>query len=233
MDYQRWIDDFGQVTALEERERGKVFTLRDHVRGLLLAQLSNNRPWGPIAANRSRIDEIFRNYEPEVLKSADPDHLAEQIKSIRCGNRGILKQMQGLRGNIEIFERIGDIDLYATSDAPEVIAQSFASGKFKLTQIGFPLAMEYLRNVGINTIKPDLHICRMIGPERLALTNEVPTPEQAHSVLMAWSEGHDESALYIDNLLWLFAAKDYAAICAARPRCEICLVSKCNRKAFD
>jgi hypothetical protein len=73
----------------------------------------------------------------------------------------------------------------------------------------------------------------MIGPERLALTNEVPSPEEAHSVLMAWSEGHDESALYIDNLLWLFAAKDYAAICAARPRCEICLVSKCNRKAFD
>jgi hypothetical protein len=73
----------------------------------------------------------------------------------------------------------------------------------------------------------------MIGPERLALTGNVPSPEEAHSVLMTWSEDHDESALYIDNLLWLFAAKDYAAICTATPRCDICLVSKCNRHTFD
>jgi len=233
LDYQRWIDEFGQVAALQQRELGKVFTLRDHVRGLLLAQLSNNRPWGPIAANRSRIDEIFLDYEPDLLKNTDPVSLANEIKNIRCGNRSIVKQMQGLRGNIETFERIGDIDRYVASDTPEAIAHSFASGRYKLTQIGFPLAMEYLRNVGIDTVKPDLHVCRMIGPERLALCDEVPSPEQAHAALIAWAENSEHSAMYIDNLLWLFAAKDYAAICAAKPNCEICLVSRCNRRVFD
>jgi hypothetical protein len=232
LDYQRWIDDFGQVAALEQRQLGKVFTLREHVRGLLLAQLSNNRPWGPIARNRDHIDQIFMNYDPESLKEADPNRLATQIKGLRCGNRGIGKQMEGLRKNIETLERIDDIDRYVQSDRSEVIANQFASGKYKLVQIGFPLAMEYLRNVGIDTVKPDLHICRMIGPERLALCDETPSPEQAHDVLMKWAVNSDHSAMYIDNLLWLFAAKDYAAICSSKPRCNICLVSKCNRKEF-
>ena len=53
------IADFGQVEASEKRRRGQRFALRDHVRGLILAQLSNNRPWGPIARNRDKIDRIF------------------------------------------------------------------------------------------------------------------------------------------------------------------------------
>jgi hypothetical protein len=232
-DYQKWIEDFGQVTALEQRLAGKKFTLREHVRGLLLAQLSSNRPWGPIAQNLDRIGRIFLNYDPESLKEADPSQLAHQIKGIRCGNRGIAKQMQGLQQNIETLERIGDIDRYVASSTPDDVARDFASGKHKLIQIGFPLAMEYLRNVGINTIKPDIHICRMIGPERLGLCDTVPTPEEAHAALMAWSDNSDHSAVYIDNLLWLFAAKDYAAICGAKPRCQICLVSHCRKQAFD
>jgi endonuclease III len=231
-DYQKWIDDFGQVRALEQRQEGNVFTLREHVRGLLLSQLSNNRPWGPIAANLDRIGQIFCNYDPESLKRADPVQLADQIKSIRCGNRAIAKQMQCLRKNIETFERIADIDRYVTSAAPEVIAREFASGKHKLGQIGFPLAMEYLRNVGIDTVKPDLHICRIIGPERLGLCDKTPSPEQAHTILMALAVQSQHSAMYIDNLLWLFAAQDYAAICTARPRCNVCLVSRCNKQAF-
>ena len=233
LDYQRWINEFGQVAALEARLHGKTFGLNDHVRGLLLAQLSSNRPWGPIASNLHRIDEVFLHYDPQSLKEADAGDLANQIMSINCGNRGIHKQMQGLRQNIETFEEIGTIDRFVTSQRPEVIAQQFASGRHKLIQIGFPLAMEYLRNVGINTVKPDVHICRMIGPERLALTDEIPSPEQAHAVLMAWAENSDHSAMYIDNLLWLFAAKDYGRICTAKPRCEICFVSKCNRQVFD
>ena len=40
VDYERMIDDFGQVEALERRMRGGSFTLRDRVRGLLRARSS-------------------------------------------------------------------------------------------------------------------------------------------------------------------------------------------------
>ena len=163
------------------------------------------------------------------MKDADPVALVDAIKEIRCGNRGIVKQLHGLRQNIQTFERIGDIDSYVISASPEVIATEFSRGKkYKLIQIGFALALEYLRNVGINAIKPDVHICRIIGPERLNLTENVPTPEEAYEALMAWATATGHNAVYVDNLLWIFAAKDYAAICTARPRCNICLVLDCN-----
>ncbi len=196
----------------------------------MLSQLSNNRPWGAIARNRTRIDEIFLDYDPKALKAADPAELVAAVKAIRCGNRAIVKQLAGLRQNIETFERTGDIDAYVTSKSPKAIARELATGKkFKLVEVGYALALEYLRNVGINAVKPDVHICRMIGPERLGLTETTPTPAEAYEALMKWSEERGENPVYVDNLLWLFAAKDYGAVCTANPRCEICLVSACNR----
>jgi hypothetical protein len=230
VDYEVITQEFGMVYAYERRERGERFSLRDHVRGLLLSQLSNNRPWGAIASNRARIDEIFLDYDPEALKAADPEELVAAIKAIRCGNRAIVQQLTGLRQNIETFERTGDIDAYVVSRSPKAIAREFATGKkFKLIQVGYALALEYLRNVGINAVKPDVHICRMIGPERLGLTEKTPTPAEAYEALMKWSEENGDNPVYVDSLLWLFAAKDYGAICTADPRCDVCLVSACNR----
>jgi hypothetical protein len=59
VDYERVIIEFGQVRASEERLQDKQFNLVDHTRGLILSLLSNQRPWGPIAANLDRIGDIF------------------------------------------------------------------------------------------------------------------------------------------------------------------------------
>jgi hypothetical protein len=231
------IEEFGQVRAYEERKAGREFSLNDHVRGMILAQLSNQRPWGPIAANLSKIDRIFSHYDSSVLKEEDPGGLTQKVLGIRCGNRKIAAQMEGLSSNIAILESIanafGSLDQYVTSIDAESIAKELGSGKrFKLREIGFTLAMEYLRNVGINAIKPDLHICRIIGPERLGLLDKVPTPEEAYTCLMKLQEGSVENAIYIDNLIWLFAAQDYGNICTASPKCNECRVKSCVRCPF-
>jgi thermostable 8-oxoguanine DNA glycosylase len=93
--------------------------------------------------------------------------------------------------------------------------------------------MEYLRNVGIEAVKPDQHICRMVGPERLGLTDISPSPEQAEQVLKTVASEANVGPTYLDNILWIFAAKDYAAICTADPRCEICLVRTCHKNELD
>jgi thermostable 8-oxoguanine DNA glycosylase len=229
-DYRGWIDSFGQVRGFEKRQSGQRFGLDDHVRGLVLAQLSNQRPWGPIAANLDKLSAIFLHYDPQALKAANPAELAESVKKIRCGNRQIARQTQFLRENIEVLESIDNLDNYVVSLPPAEIARSFAEGPYKLKQVGMALAMEYLRNVGVNCVKPDLHICRMIGPERLGLVREIPTPEEAINALDSWAEKSDRSLVYMDNLLWLFAAQDYAAICGANPRCSICQVAACNAR---
>jgi len=232
VDFQGIIDEFGQVRAYEDRLKGKSFTLNEHVRGLILAQLSNQRPWGPIAANLDQIDQLFSQYDASTLKSASPSSLTGQMIAIRCGNRKIAAQMETLARNIEMFESLahefGSMDAFVTSQEPERIAKELGSGRrYKLKEIGFTLAMEYLRNVGINAIKPDLHICRLIGPQRLGFINKEPTPEQAFSCLMRLADKSSENAVYLDTLLWIFAAKDYGNICTATPKCGECSVLLC------
>jgi hypothetical protein len=234
VDFQGIIDEFGQVRAFEDRLQGKSFTLNEHVRGLVLAQLSNQRTWGPIAANLAQIDQIFCHYDAETLKSASPTSLTAQLIEIRCGNRKIAAQMEHLARNIEMFETLanefGSVDAFVTSQEPARIAKELGSGKrYKLKEIAFTLAMEYLRNVGINAIKPDLHICRLIGPQRFGFIDKEPTPEQAYACLMRLADESAENAVYLDTLLWIFAAKDYGNICTATPRCGECSVMLCAK----
>jgi hypothetical protein len=106
IDYQRTIDEFGQVRASEECAQGKEFGLREHIRGLVLSLLSNQRPWGPIAQNLRRINAIFFQFSPTEIKATDPSQFAHQLRAIRCGNRQIARQMSTLHDNIAVFETI-------------------------------------------------------------------------------------------------------------------------------
>ena len=144
IDYQAVIQELGQAEAVKLREGGKSFCLTDHVRGLVLAQLSSQRPWGPIARNLSRIGKIFLGYNPKKLKKADPNDLVAAIKDLKCGNLKIAAQMKALVSNIGVLERIAldheSIDCYVTSESPTIIAKELGKGKrYKLQEVGFTL----------------------------------------------------------------------------------------------
>jgi hypothetical protein len=234
VDYETIVQSFGQVSASEKRERGEPFTLRDHVRGLILSQLSNQRPWAPIAANLSRIDQIFLDYEPDALEAARPDDLIGPLQFLRCANRSIHAQMTSLAGNIRTLRLIerkhGSLDAFVASADPDVIAWQLSSpGEFKLHQIGYTLALEYLRNVGIRAAKPDVHVRRVISGRRLGFTSGDPSPEEAYRTVGKLARQANCNPTYLDNLLWLFCAQEYGEVCRATPQCEVCaLRSACN-----
>jgi hypothetical protein len=237
-DFRREIADLGQVVLYEQRESGYTFTIKEHIRALILAQLSNQRPWGPIAANNAKIDAIFGQYDPNFLTDADPAKLSNQICAIKCGNRQIAKQMALLRQNIHTLQRIehefGSLDSFVSGRDPLIIAREISIGKkYKLQQVGFALAMEYLKNVGIRATKPDVHILRLLGPRRLGYL--VDADEEKASVLVTKLAVEAKvSSVYMDNLLWLFCAKNYADICGAYPRCHLCLMkSNCRYTAIE
>lgn len=235
VDVDAFVADFGQVRASEERTGGKQFTLREHVRGLVLSLLSNQRPWHPIARNLSRIEATFWDFDPERIQATDPDQLIGSIRQLRCGNRQIRVQMHSLSENIEKFNRIardhGSIDRFVTSDEPHHIAKKLSdSGSiYKLKQVGYTLALEYLRNVGIRAGKPDIHIRRLLSGERLAYVPEFPSEEQAYRLVAQLASSADCSPTYLDNLLWMFCAQGYGEVCGAQPRCSVCgFVASCN-----
>lgn len=237
VDYEQLILEFGQVAASEDRASGRAFSFRDHVRGLLLSQLSSQRPWGPIAANEERIREIFLDYDPDALERAEPMVLVDALCRIRCGNRALRKQLIALRSNItrlRLIEAVhGTLDAFVTSADPDAIARSLSEpGEHKLGQIGYPLAMEYLKNVGIRAGKPDTHVRRALGSERLGFADGFPSEREAYEILARLADEAGCNRTYFDNLLWLFCAQDYGDICGASPRCAVCaLANTCNYPA--
>lgn len=222
------------TVAINERKNGKDFSFDEHIEGLIWSLLSNQRPWKGISDNKNNIRKIFHNFDHDYILSTNPDVFVNKLIEIKCGNRAIKKQMEALNYNINVFLKIqskyGSIDNYITSNLPHIIAKDFANGHYKLKQVGFPLAMEYLRNVGIDTIKPDVHICRILGNDRLGLShNNEAKEEEAVEIIKKISDDSGLSLSEIDYILWQFCADGYAEICTKKPKCRLCKANKyCN-----
>lgn len=235
-DLEAVLDQFGQVGAVERRAAGELFSLKDHVRGLLLALLSNQRPWLPIARAIAQIDEALLGFDPDALERADPSELTARLVELRCGNRAVAAQMRDLARNIATLRRIeeehGSLDAFVMSAEPEVIARQLSDPRspYKVMQLGFTLATEYLRNVGISTAKPDLHVQRILGPERLGVFPAGTSLASMVQILAAMAQDAGVSTSELDTLVWLFGAKGYGEICTASPACDRCMLAvRCGR----
>ena len=213
-------------------ENNETLGLSEHVKTMIYAQLSNNRPWETIAENKESIDEIFLHYDVDALKNANPAVLIDKILSIRCGNRQIRKQIQQLRHNIEVLESIeqtyGSIENYyrATPLVDVVKSLSLDSGKYKLRLMGTPLVCEYLKGVGVDVIKPDTLLCRLLG--RLGYSKKVPaTAWEAIQICQEIGEEYNLSQPMVDTVLWQYCALDKFEVCTATPKCYKCKVANC------
>lgn len=234
VDFKRIITDLGQVSAAEKRSAGYEFNLNDHLEGIILSLLSNQRPWKQIADNLDNLEKIFLNYDAGKLQKADPEELSRQVKEIKCGNRNINRQMESIPYNIFILEKIeekyGSIDNFITSKPVEEIAECLSDVKspYKLKQMGMALTMEYLKNVGLSGMKPDTHLLRICGPERLNIIPETYPKEQLLAFEI-FSKDAMVTQTYLDNLIWIFGAKEYGEICSSSPKCDKCeLTELCN-----
>ena len=223
------IQEIETVQAVKRRKNGETFDFEDHIAGMVFALLGNQRPWKTISDHYETIKKIFHDFDPDYLQTIDPSILVSKLREIKCGNRSINSQMHALNDNIEEFKRIirryGSIDQYVTSDEPLVIAKSLAEGEYKLKQMGIALTIEYLKNVGIDAFKPDLHIKRLFGSERLAFSDKkMATEREILEIVDAISKETDIPIVEIDSIIWQFCATNYAEICGANPKCEKCFV---------
>ena len=231
------IQEIETVQAVRRRKNGESFNFEDHIAGMVYSLLSNQRPWKAIANNYETIREIFHNFNPDYLQTIEPIILVNQLREIKCGNRSINSLMNSLNYNIEQFKKIiklyGSMDNYVTSNEPLIIARSFAEGEYKLKQMGIALTIEYLKNVGIDAFKPDIHMRRLFGKDRLGLSDKsLATEKEILEIIKHFSSEIDTPISEIDSIIWQFCASNYAEICGSNPKCENCLVrKKCNYKS--
>ena len=183
------------------------------------------------------IDQLFYDYDPDILLETEPTDLIQEVFDIKCGNRSTEAQMKALAENIRTFQRIeedyGNIDTFITSKPADAIVQKLSkeTSPYKMKMIGEALAWEYLRNVGIDAAKPDTHLRRFFGADRMGTGENSPaTVSEVNEQVAELSDKTGLSKVEIDNLVWSFCADGYGEICTATPHCSNCPISGwCNR----
>lgn len=234
IDFEKIIDDLGQVKAVENRDEKRELSFNEHLKAFIYSMLSNRRKWTDIINKKSQINKIFYNFDPEKLEKCNTEFLIIQIEKAKCGNISIYKQIEALPHNINQFRKIekdfGSLDEFVTHDSPAKVIKLLSKGdsEYKIKQMGDALALEYLKNVGIRGMKPDVHIERICGPGRLDIIPSKNTDQQLEE-FKKFAEIVHTNETYLDNLFWIFGAKGYGEICTNVPKCHKCELKKyCN-----
>lgn len=229
-DYTQAKKDFSERIIFGQKE--EKHTINEHIRSMILAMLTAGRIYEGIKNNLDELDKVFMQYDPEYLKNENPEKLIENVKKIKCGNRRIKPQMYALKDNIVFFQKIekqyGNIDsFYHTMEKHNLVC--FLSCNLK--ELGQPLVSEYLPGVGWDVPKPDVHLKRILGKNRLGFSNnENATIQETYDIISNISDITGEYEKYIDYLFWSFCAEGEKNICGKQPKCDICPISQyCNK----
>lgn len=221
------------IKQVNDRANGKIFSISDHIEGLVFSLLTKQRPWKPILENKTKIQKIFFHFDKNKILSTEWQCFVKELKAISCGNRSINGQMESLKDNIRTFEKIeskfGSIDNFLLSYQPRTIAEMLSSpqSEYKLKQIGFALALEYIRNVGIDASKPDLHLCRIVSKKRLNFSDkETASDKETFDIVAEMSKNSNYNQAEIDSLLWHFCSDDFGNICNSKPKCYSCVIEE-------
>lgn len=226
------------VDEAELRRRGKSYPLNAHLRGLVLAFLSNQRKWEQIELHIPEIDNIFFNYDPELILSKSSGYFVSRLHDIGCGNRAYKKQMADLPDNIRVLRLIesehGSIDAYLSSQSVDETVKSLTSNNspYRIRNLGKALVMEYLKNVGIDAVKPDVHLRRFFSCSRMGNGKAgEAAEEEVIGTVRRLSEKTGLTMSRIDSLIWNFSASGKGEVCTKVPRCNICpLTAYCHYK---
>lgn len=235
------VEEFNTV---KKRMNGKYFKVEDHIKGLIYSLLSSQRKWKNIEEHIEEIDEIFYHYNSKKLKNTAPNEIVKKIKNIKCGNISIQNQMNTLKDNIITLERIHEKienefkgfkgTLEDQKEVEEIIEQlSNSNSKDKLKQMSEALVIQYLKYIGIRCMKPDTHILRICGTNRLGILQSIKDENikdpkklmkaQREFIMFSNKINEDPAFVsYLDSLFWRLGAEGYGEICKANPKCDLC-----------
>ena len=219
------------------REKGKRYDMNDHCKALILSKLSNRQKWHKVEKNKSAIQAIFRNYNYKEILAADESYFIEELRKIHCDSQVMKRDFSNLHQNIRVLlqieEEYGSVDAFLLSAPAHEIVEKLSSDKsrWKMKTIGPALAWEYLRNVGIDGAKPDIHLKRILSAERLGLSQKTNMSEEEFFAIMTDMKAATNMLyLELDNYLWSYCAEGQAKICAETPHCDRCVIKAyCKR----
>ena len=227
----------GEKSKMQLRKEGKTFSTEEHLHGMIYSLLSAQTVWGNIEKNFSNIDMLFDGYNIEQIKTHDANYYVKGLQNIGCGSRLTNAQMKVLHSNISTLETIikeyGSMDAFVTSKPQREVVKLLSSGesKYKIKHMGPALAWEYLRNVGVDGAKPDVHMKRILGASRLGVSKRPEaTDDEVLDVIEELSKSTGFWMAEIDYIFWVYCATGKGEICTANPQCDKCVIKDyCNK----
>ena len=138
--------------------------------------------------------------------------------------------MDSLKHNIEVLEQIektyGSVDNFYNQNPKYTVLKELSQGKYKLKQMGAPLTAEYLKNVGVDMIKPDVHVRRILA--RLGYSKKKPASiKECFDICQGIAKEYDTYEIVVDSILWQYCADKYFEKCTEKPNCFTCKVEDC------
>jgi len=236
--WRHLIHDLAQVPKIEARRAGWRPSDAEAVQALLLSYLSAMTDWSRIQAALEQIRGVLPDWTPRAVASLSPNEITRLQRWFldhRLGSVLLGQQLRSLPRAAVILDRMsgeaGSVDAFVhnAQQAGTIIELlTTKNSEWKLPGVGVALAAEFLKNLGHDDFKPDRHMLRMLGPSRLNIVGRPSQLETRRWGLWMAREVRMPAA-QLDQMLWLYCARGYAAVCSARPRCQECLLaSACN-----
>ena len=226
------VNDFYCFESINKRKNGVEFGFSDHLKGVVYALLGSQRTWEGIKNNFENINKIFYKFDKNLFSKTSPEEIVTKLKLIKCGNKNIKRQIEGLVDIVYTFGKIendfGSLDNFILHNQPiEIAALLTKSKEYKLKGLGPSLVFDYMRNVGIDIAKPDTHLMRLFGPDRLKMvSSDAFSQYEVINLINELAHAHNMSPALLGTTFWLLCAKGYGNICSANPRCELCNLNK-------
>ena len=213
------------------RAEGKMFTMPEHVEGMILALISGQNEWYRVERQLPNIKRLFFDYNPKEIVKYDGGYFYKGLRSLGSTGRFTERQVAEVNHNIKVFETIesdfGSVDAFLVSRPVNEIVKKLSDPKseYKLNQMRVALVCEYLRNVGIDTAKPDEHMRRMLGSGRLGVSNKENATE--NEVINEFYRLAKETGMWaadLDYLFWCYCAEEKGEVCSKNPKCSKCVL---------
>ncbi|MCC6680219.1 MAG: hypothetical protein IT445_04870 [Phycisphaeraceae bacterium] len=230
------IVQLDQVTAIEARERGRVWTDNECFEGLVRSVLSNSTDWAKVEAVLPEMGSLFHGFDLRWYAQVSPSYVGKTVipwfMAHRAGSLTLDRDLKNLilaaQKLVDYSKKHGSLEKYFTAmfnackqDAKAVaVLLGSSASRDKLPTLGIPLAAEFLKNIGYDVSKPDRHICRAVGcfgwirftkwPDKTGTKAPKVTESELQSVMRimeVFAKHVCMRTTFVDNAVWLLCAK--------------------------
>jgi len=196
--------------------------LSKHIEGLIKSKLSQQVHWKYVKAKEAEIDSLFYNYDETKMRAHNSNYYLSELEALKVG-RFRKNLCDNLFNNIDYIKSILILRPILESDLL-ILAKN-------LKGFGIPLVCEYFVYIGIDRVKPDLQVKRILsryydGVNKSKNFDDKKTLDWAHKV-RAFGK---YNLTQVDILLWGYCTEppEGLEICGDKPKCSLCKLAKTN-----